>query len=88
MLKFFSKINTNAFHLFNKCAKDVIFCIKDCKLWYTDDNMKKRPYVNFLPERNSHALTAASVKKMIYDKNRVEFPTKTHRILKSFLIVL
>lgn len=32
MLKFLSKTNPNAFHLFNKCAKDAIFCPKDCKL--------------------------------------------------------
>lgn len=74
MLKFFlSKTDPNASHLFNKCVKDAISYPKDCNIWYTADPMKKRSYVNFLPDickaagckrYTAHCLRATAIQAM------------------------
>lgn len=59
--------------LLNKCVIDVISCPKDWNLWYTDEPMKKRSYVNFLPEISkaagckrytAHCLRATAIQTM------------------------
>lgn len=51
ILKFFlPKTDPNASHLFNECVEDAISYPKYCDIQYTDGPMKKRSYVNFLPD--------------------------------------
>ncbi|XP_062575486.1 uncharacterized protein LOC134237397 [Saccostrea cucullata] len=84
MLKFFmSKTDQNATHLFNKCTKEALSSsFNTCNVWYTDQPMKQRSFVNFLPEickaagckrYTAHCLRATAIQTM----NDAGFEKKT-----------
>nr|XP_034325732.1 uncharacterized protein LOC105342684 isoform X4 [Crassostrea gigas] len=47
---FLDKTDSRASHLFNYCYKDAIIDPTICSLWYRDTTLKRRAFVDFLPD--------------------------------------